>query len=342
MTSSHSNPAVPTLFAAQVASLAAVGLLPMALALAACRIDGASAGKDLGLLLVLKLVAYLALAPLAETLLRSMPRKPVMLGLDLGRMLLLVPTAFAVPTLQIATLTFALFVLAATIAPLCQPVIPDVLPETGIFVHALAWSRVALALDVALSSSIAAGLLGVTWAEHSFLAAALAFVGSILALSATRFPAGAFGDGRKPILERAVIGLGICRHTPRLRGLILWILALSLALALVLLNSVVFAGLRLGDSVRHYPILMALWAGFGLTSSLVLARGGLVITRSAHRRDRPAVFAAAKARPADGPLHRMHWHPDLPADHQHLRDIPVNGPGHARRHDCPNRRPASG
>ena len=385
MTSPFSNPAFLTFLAAQAAPLAAVGLLTMALALAACRIDGASAGKFLGLLLVLKLAAYVVLAPLAEALLRSMPRKPVTTSLDLGRMLLLMPMAFAATTLRVATLTFALFVLAAAIAPLCQSVIPDVLPETRTIVGALAWSRIAFALDMVLGSSNSAALLGVLWAEHSFPAAALASVGSILALSAIRFPARAFGDGRKPLLERAIIGLRIRGHTPRLRDLFLWIPALPLALARVPVNSVVFAGQRPGDAARHYPILMTFYglgaasgaalvptmderlgermtmmsgvpglaargpaillppthsvlltlrAGFGLTSSLALARGGPVITRSAQRRDRPAVFAATWAWPADGPLQRMHRHPDLPADHQHLRDIPVSGPGHARRHDC--------
>jgi len=41
-----------------------------------------------------------------------------------------------------------------------------------------------------------------------------------------------------------------------------------------------------------YSGILALWSGFGLTSSLVLTPGGLVITRSAQREDRPAVFAA--------------------------------------------------
>ena len=37
---------------------------------------------------------------------------------------------------------------------------------------------------------------------------------------------------------------------------------------------------------------MALWAGFGVASSLVLTPGGLVIARSAETQNRPAVFAA--------------------------------------------------
>lgn len=427
MTSPLSNPAFRTLFAAQVASLAAVGLLTVALTLAAYRIGGASAGMVLGLLLVLKMVAYVVLAPLAEALLRGMPRKPVMICLDMGRMLLLVPMAFAASTMQIALLTFAFFVLAAAFTPLYQSVIPDVLPEEETFTRALAWSRIAYTLEAVLSPVIAAALLGVIWAEHLFLAAALAFVGSILALLATRFPSRAVGYGTKPFLERAVMGLRIYRHTPRLRGLFLLNLALSLAMAWVLVNSVVFAGLRLGDAEKHYPVLMAfyglgaaagavlvptmikrsgermtmmsgalgfavlgpviffpltyagllaLWVGFGLTSSLVLTPGGLVITRSARQLDRPAVFAAqfslshagwllayplagwlgtvvglepallllsglaaavafaaTRVWPADDPPQRTHSHPDLAADHPHLRDVPASGPGHAHRHD---------
>ncbi|MYA87649.1 MAG: hypothetical protein F4X97_04215 [Boseongicola sp. SB0662_bin_57] len=80
MASPLSNPAFPTLFAEQAVPLAAVGLPTVALTLAACRIGGASVGKVLGLLLVLKLVTNVVFAPLAEVLLRSMPRKPVMVN----------------------------------------------------------------------------------------------------------------------------------------------------------------------------------------------------------------------------------------------------------------------
>ena len=343
MTGPLTNPAFRTLFAAQVASLLAVGLLTVALTLAAYRIGGASAGEILGLFLALKMVAYVVLAPLAEAVLRGKPRKPVMIGLDLGRMVLLVPMAFAATTLQIAVLSFAFFALAAAFTPLYQSVIPDVLPDEDTYSRALAWSRIAYTLEAVLSPVIAAALLGVIRPEYLFLAAAFAFVGSILALVATRFPAKEVGAGTKPFLKRAVNGLRIYRRTPRLRGLFLLNLALSLAMAWVLVNSVVFAAARLGDAETHYPVLMAfyglgaaagallvpvlvrrfgeravmvagalgfaacgpvillplsysgilaLWSGFGLTSSLVLTPGGLVITRSAQREDRPAVFAA--------------------------------------------------
>ncbi|MDE0695893.1 MAG: MFS transporter, partial [Boseongicola sp.] len=193
-------------------------------------------------------VGHVVIAPLAEALLRGMPRKSAMIGLGLGRVLLLVPMAFVATMLRIATLTFASFVLAPAFTTLYQSVVPDVPPETVTFALALARSWIAYALEAALGPAISAALLGVKWAEHLFPAAALALVGSILARLATRFPARAFGDGRKPILERAVIGLRICSHTPRIRCPVLLNLALMLASAWVLVKSVVFVGLRPGDA----------------------------------------------------------------------------------------------
>ena len=85
MTSPLQSAAFRTLFAAQVASLLAVGLMTVALTLLAYRIGGASAGQILGLLLAIKMVAYVFCAPLAEALLRGKPRRPVMIGLTVGR-----------------------------------------------------------------------------------------------------------------------------------------------------------------------------------------------------------------------------------------------------------------
>ena len=110
MTSPLANKSFRRLFAAQIFSLLGVGLLTVALSLAAFRIGGAEAGgKVLGMLLALKMVAYVVLAPLAETVLAGLPRKRAMVLLDLGRMLLLVPMAFVTEIWQVAGLAFAFF-----------------------------------------------------------------------------------------------------------------------------------------------------------------------------------------------------------------------------------------
>lgn len=264
------NPSFRRLFAAQICSLIGVGLLTVALSLAAYRIGGVVAGGQvLGFLLALKMIAYVIFAPLAETVLAGLSRKRAMVGLDLGRMLLLLPMAFATQFWHIGALAFAFFVLASGFTPLFQSVIPDILPKEEVFTKALAWSRIAYTLEAVLSPVLAALLLNLMAAEALFFAAALAFSGSVLALFATKFPPSVAAEGKGPFLKRAGRGLWIYGQTPRLRGLFLFNLALSLAMAWVLVNSVIYAGARLADAERYYPVLMAFY-GLGAVIGAVL------------------------------------------------------------------------
>jgi MFS family permease len=346
MTSPLGNRDFRWLFGAQICSLVGVGLLTVGLSLAAYRIGGAeAAGQVLGLLLALKMVAYVGLAPLAESLLQAVPRKAALVALDVGRMVLLIPMAFTTDIWQIATLSFLFFSMSAGFTPLYQSVIPDVVQEEDLYTKALSWSRVAYTLEAVLSPVIAGVLLTMLDGSSLFLVAALAFSVSITSILLAQVPRGMTTEGKKPFMQRASKGIRIYVRTPRLRGLFLLNLALSLSMAWVLVNTVAYAGARLGDSERYYPLLMtfygmgaglgafsiprlvkrigerrtmalgafafaacgavfaawpapglaalgAIWIGFGLSSSLVLTPGGLVITRSANTEDRAAVFAA--------------------------------------------------
>jgi len=265
------NPSFRRLFAAQICSLLGVGLLTVALSLAAFRIGGAAAGGQiLGLLLALKMVAYVIFAPFAETILSGHPRKRVMVSLDLGRMVLLLPMAFATETWQIGVLAFAFFVLASGFTPLFQSVVPDVLSNEEVYTKALAWSRIAYTLEAVFSPVIAAALLSIASAKVLFYIAALAFSGSVFALLITRFPPQVKSIVSGSILKRAGGGLWIYRQTPRLQGLFLLNFALSLAMAWVLVNSVVYAGDRLGDAERYYPKLMAFYGLGALIGALII------------------------------------------------------------------------
>ena len=346
MASPLTNPNFRWLFSAQICSLVGVGLLTVGLSLAAYRIGGAeAAGQVLGLLLALKMVAYVGLAPLAESLLSGVPRKVALVALDIGRMVLLIPMAFTTDIWQIAALSFVFFSLSAGFTPLYQSVIPDVVLDEDLYTKALSWSRVAYTLEAVLSPVIAGALLTVLDGSSLFLVAALSFLVSIAAILFSKVPQPSAPDGKRPFWHRASKGLRIYVRTPRLRGLFLLNFALSLSMAWVLVNTVAYAGARLGDSERYFPVLMAfyglgaglgafsvprlvkrtgerramalgafafaacgvgfavwsqpalaalamIWIGFGLSSSLVLTPGGLVITRSAHTSDRAAVFAA--------------------------------------------------
>lgn len=422
MTSPLANPSFRWLFSAQISSLVGVGLLTVALSLAAYRIGGAdAAGQLLGLLLALKMVAYVGLAPLAESLLSGLPRKSALVSLDVGRMALLVPMALTTDICQIAALSFLFFSFSAGFTPLYQSVIPDVVQDEEVYTKALSWSRIAYTLEAVLSPVIAGALLTMLEGSALFLVAALAIGGSIASIMMADVPQRPEVEGKKPFWQRASRGLWIYVRTPRLRGLFLLNFALSLVMAWVLVNTVAYAGARLGDSERYYPILMAFygggaalgailvprlvmrigerrsmsvgalsfagvglffalwaepvfsllavfWVGFGMSSSLVLTPGGLVITRSASKADRAGVFAAQfslshagwlvayplagwlaaqlsletailllsllsmavtfvamRVWQANDPLRRAHEHPDLPADHPHLRDGTPSG-----------------
>ncbi|MBW4985376.1 MFS transporter [Mameliella sp. CS4] len=273
------NPSFRTLFAAQVFSLLAIGLMTVAMSLAAYRIGGVvAAGQIMGFLLAVKMVAYVGVAPLAEALFAGRRRKHVMIALDLGRMLLLLPMAFATQTWQFAGLALVFFAVSSGFTPLFQSVIPDVLPDEKVYSRALVWSRIAYTLESVLSPIIAALVLQLITAEYLFWVAAMAFCGSIVSLLATRFPSDKTDQRKGPFLRRALKGLDIYRKTPRLRGLFLLNFALSLSMAWVLVNSVVLAGARLGDAEEHYPILMAF---YGLGAAL----GAVVVPRLIERLD---------------------------------------------------------
>jgi MFS family permease len=257
-------------FASQVFSLLAVGLLTVALSLSAYSIGGNEAGGQvLGFLLALKMVAYVVLAPMAETALAGRRRKTTMVALNIGRMLLLLPMIVATEIWQIATLAFAFFALSSAFTPLFQSVIPDIFPDEESYTRALVYSRIAYTLEAILSPIVAAVVLRVVASEILFLFSALAFAGSIAALTAAHFPKDQVSDGKGPFLQRAAKGMNIYLRTPRLRGLFLLNFALSLAMAWVLVNTVVYAGSRLGDSEHYFPILMASY-GIGAAMGAVL------------------------------------------------------------------------
>lgn len=289
-TSPLADPAFRTLFAAQVWSLLAIGLMTVGLSLAAYRIGGAAAaGPILGFLLAVKMIAYVGVAPLAEALFAGRSRKRVMIGLDVARMALLLPMAFATQVWQVAGLALVFFSVSAGFTPLFQSVIPDVLEDEARYSRALVWSRLAYTLESVLSPVIAAMALQLVAPAFLFWVAALAFGGSLAALGLTRFPPDPHGRRSGPFLARARRGLSIYRRTPRLRGLFVLTLALSLSMAWVLVNSVVVASARLGDAERFLPILMAF---YGLGAAL----GALAVPRLLARAgERPVMLAGALA-----------------------------------------------
>ena len=257
------------MFASQIFSLLAIGILTMALSLAAYRIGGtAGAGIILGMILALKMVAYVFIAPIAEIWVSRFAPQRALAALDFLRMLLLVPMAFVDQTAAIAALAFLFFAISAAFTPLYQATIPLILDDEAAYARGLSLSRLAYTFE-SVTSPVLAGIALTIIAEHSlFLLAACSLLLSIASLLLSHLGIAATPSRKAPFLQRVSRGVGIELRTPRLRGLLALNLALSLGLGWVLVNSVVFAGARFGDDPRAFTTLMT---GYGIgAASLAL------------------------------------------------------------------------
>ncbi len=81
------------LFLAQVIALIGTGLITIALALQAYDIAKGDAAQVLGIALAIKMIAYIGVAPIASAFAERLPRKQVLVGLDVIRAL----TALCLP-----------------------------------------------------------------------------------------------------------------------------------------------------------------------------------------------------------------------------------------------------
>src|SRR5699024_8639319 len=79
------NPTYAKLFSAQVIALLGTGLLTVALGLLAFDIAGGDAGIVMGVAMTIKMVAYVAVSPIATALTARLPRKALLIGADLIR-----------------------------------------------------------------------------------------------------------------------------------------------------------------------------------------------------------------------------------------------------------------
>ena len=85
MLSVLSNRTYRNLFAAQVVALVGTGLATVALGLLAWDLAGGDAGQVLGTALAIKMVAYVALSPVAQAFADRVPRRTLLVTLNLIR-----------------------------------------------------------------------------------------------------------------------------------------------------------------------------------------------------------------------------------------------------------------
>lgn len=232
------NPAYARLFSAQVLALLGTGLATIALGLLAHRIAGAGAGEILGAILAIKMIAYVAVAPVAGALAARAPRKLLLVSLDLVRAAVAACLPFVTETWQIYALMTLLYVASAAFTPAFQAMIPDVLPEEREYTKALSLSRLASDLESVVSPALAAMVLSFVSFNHLFAGTSLGFVASAALVFVATLPS-ARGLIAKPFLQRLTSGMTLFAHTPRLRGLVALSLASAAGGAMVFVNTVV-------------------------------------------------------------------------------------------------------
>ncbi|WP_327141373.1 MFS transporter [Nocardia sp. NBC_01327] len=254
------------LFIAQVVALIGTGLLTVALGLLAYDLAGAHAGAVLGTALAVKMVAYVAVAPVISALTERVPRTTLLVSADVTRVAIALVLPWVTQTWQIYVLIALLQSASATFTPAFQSVIPSVLPREEHYTRALSLSRLAYDLESLLSPVLAAAALTVISYHLLFVGTAAGFVASAALVLTTRLPR--LTSARpEPLRERITSGARLMMDRPVLRGLLAMNLAVAAATSLVVVNTVVYVRDRLDGSNTGVALALGCF-GFG---SMVVA-----------------------------------------------------------------------
>lgn len=278
------------LFLAQVVALVGTGLATVALGLLAFEIAGAHAGAVLGTALAIKMFAYVAIAPVAGALAEVMPRKAMLVSLDLVRAAVALVLPFVDQVWQIYALIFLLQSASAGFTPTFQATIPDVLPDEREYTRALSLSRLAYDLENLLSPALAALLLLFVSYHTLFLGTVIGFIGSALLVVSAALPRPAAKTPRS-FFDRTTLGLKAYLATPRLRGLLAISLSVSAAGSMVIVNTVVIVQSELGLGQQEVAWGLAAFGAGSMVSAIVLPR---LLDKVA---DRPVMLVATALLP---------------------------------------------
>jgi len=270
------------LFLAQVIALLGTGLATVALGLLAYELAGADAGAVLGTALAIKMIAYVGVAPVAAAFAERLPRRAMLVSLDLVRACVAVLLPFVTQVWQIYVLIFVLQSASAAFTPTFQATIPDVLPDEKEYTRALSLSRLAYDLESVVSPMLAAALLTVMSFHRLFAGTAIGFLISAGLVVSVVLPSPRATE-RRSMYDRTTRGIRIYLATPRLRGLLALNLAVAAAGAMVIVNTVVLVQAEFGLSQRATALALA-------------AFGGGSMRRSSQPEDRPCLRPSSRLR----------------------------------------------
>ncbi|KAB2720564.1 MULTISPECIES: MFS transporter [Brucella] len=274
------------LFLAQVIALIGTGLATVALGLLAFDLAGNEAGAVLGTALAIKMVAYVGVAPIAAAFADRLPRRTMLVCLDLVRAAVALLLPFVTEIWQVYVLIFVLQSASAGFTPTFQATIPDVLPDEKEYTRALSLSRLAYDMESVASPMLAAALLTVISFHSLFAGTVVGFLASAALVVSVVLPSPKPTE-KRGIYDRTTRGMRIYLATPRLRGLLALNLAVAAASAMVIVNTVVIVQGIFGLDQRSMAVALAAFGAGSMIAAFILPR---LLDDVADRR---AMFAGA-------------------------------------------------
>ena len=260
------------LFLAQVIALVGTGLATVALGLLAYEIAGADAGAVLGTALAIKMVAYIGIAPVVGAYADRLPRKSLLVAMDLVRAGVALVLPFVDAVWQVYLLIFLLQSASAAFTPTFQATIPEILPDEEEYTNALSLSRLAYDLESLLSPMLAALLLTLISFHWLFAGTSVGFVVSALLVMTSALPhSKTAARAVESAWRKTTRGVRIYLKTPRLVGLLAVTLAAAAGSAMVIVNTVVIVR-GTGGSQQDVALALAAYGGGSMLVALVLPR----------------------------------------------------------------------
>ncbi|MFF9497955.1 MFS transporter [Streptomyces flaveolus] len=259
------------LFSAQVIALFGTGLTTVALGLLAYDLAGPHAGMVLGTALTIKMVMYVVIAPLAAAYVDRLPRRKLLVLLDVVRGAVVLALPLVTEVWHIYVLIGLLQTASAAFTPTFQAVIPDIVTDESAYTRALSASQVASTMESLLSPVLAAIALTFMSFNWLFLGTSAGFLISALLVLSTRIP-DARPNTHTKAWDKAAAGIRTFLRTPRLRGIMALNLVVAAAGSIVVVNTVNYVRDKLGGSQPDVAWILAASGTGTLLAALALPR----------------------------------------------------------------------
>ncbi|WP_424888981.1 MFS transporter [Streptomyces sp. XH2] len=260
------------LFTAQVIALAGTGLATVALSLLAYDLAGGGASAVLGTALAIKMVAYVGIAPVISAFADRIPRRALLVGMDLTRAGVALVLPFVDSVWQVYVLIFLLQSASAAFTPTFQATIPEVLPDERDYTQALSLSRLAYDLESLFSPALAAGLLTLVTYNWLFAGTVVGFLASAALVVSAVLPKPAPVERTGGIYAKATFGTRLYWATPRLRALLALDLVVAAAGAMVFVNTVVLVRDQLHRGAGDVSLALGAYGAGSMAAALMLPK----------------------------------------------------------------------